>query len=547
MSDFSALLADLVHYAHREMRVEYREFLEMRHGLEEDRRLNPGCLSRADFLGVENGLVVYRYHDGETRLRDEDDVTLIDLSTEAEVKKLKIAKIDVKNKKVAFKSLKSPPGAVAVLATPQRENFALKGSLEKIAVNPAAHPLVHAILTKAASPSRPRPSDPIGRIADLESGFLVVQGPPGAGKTYTGARAIVAMLAKNRRVGIMSQSHKAINGLLKEVAEVAVEKGVELRALKASSRERDELHAPGVTNVDGTEMVNGHKTASLVAGTIYQMSRLPDGALDVLIFDEAGQLSLAYALAASRGARAAVFLGDHRQLPHVSKAKHPGEAGTSLMAYLLGDQAIVPESHGIFLSETFRMNRDVTRLISSISYEGKLESHDSAAGRSLGLSDDPADPLGPASVVFLEVEHSGNEQSSPEEADAIAGLVKRLKKAKPDAECMVVAAYRAQENEIRARVGDLADVGTVDKFQGREADVVFYSLAASDPSAIPRDAGFLLSTNRLNVALSRAKVKAILVCCPKLLEVPPTSLETMALANALCKVRFYHRSLITRR
>lgn len=542
MTEYAQMLADLVEYGRREMRVDYREYLELRHGLEEDRRLSPSCLARADFLGVENGLVVYRFQDHETRLREEDNVVLIDLATETEAKKTTIESLDLKSRKIGFKNLKSPPGAIAVLGQPMGENFQLRGALEKIAADPAAHPLAMAILARAPSPSAPGP-DPVARIAALESGFLVVQGPPGTGKTHTGSHAIVEMIRRGKRVGIMAQSHKAIGELLGKTAKLAQEQGVKFAALKAASRERDKVSAPGVKNVPGTDLVKAVLTVPCVAGTIYQMARLNPGSLDALFFDEAGQLSLAYVLAASRGAKCAVFLGDHRQLPHVTRAKHPGDAGSALMDYLLGEEAVVPESLGIFLSESRRMNRDLTALISELSYDGKLKSHISAADRALALGQDPKDPLGPASVVFLGVDHTGNEQSSTEEAQVIADLVGRLRQEKPGASLLIMAAYRAQENEIRSLVGEGVEVGTVDKFQGREADVIFYSLAASDPSAIPRDAGFLLSTHRLNVALSRAKLKAILVCNPKLLEVPPTSLETMRLANALCRVRAYHRAL----
>lgn len=542
MSDINQLLADLVEHSRREMRVDYREYLELRHGLEEDRRMSPACLSRADLLLPRDGMILYRFHDDETRLREEDQVVLIDLSTEEEVKKTEIVHLDLKAREIGFKKMAAPPAAIAVLSNSGRDNPYLKAAIETIGKDLNGHALARAILERQPAAAKPG-RDPLPRLAALKEGFLVVQGPPGTGKTYTGAHAIVERLARGERIGIMAQSHKAMNELVERVAKLAEEKGVTLNGLKAASRERDKVKAPGVSNVTGTILVKSVMTANLVAGTIYQMARLPKEALDVIFFDEAGQLSLAYAIGASRAAKAAVFLGDHRQLPHVSKAKHPGEAGASLMGYLLGELAVVPDELGIFLDQSYRMNREITELISVLSYAGRLKSHPDAAERRLDLNQDFNDPLGPASVVFLSVEHAGNEQSSVEEAEAIAGLVKRLQKEKPEMECLVVAAYRAQENLIRSLVGPGVDVGTVDKFQGKEADVVFYSLAASDPSAIPRDAGFLLSTHRLNVALSRARRKAILVCSPLLLEVQPTSLETMRLANGLCKVRAYHAGL----
>jgi uncharacterized protein len=81
---------------------------------------------------------------------------------------------------------------------------------------------------------------------------------------------------------------------------------------------------------------------------------------------------------------------------------------------------------------------------------------------------------------------------------------------------------------------DGVDAGTVDKFQGREAAVVFFSMATSSGDDIPRGLEFLFSRNRLNVAVSRAKVLAVLVCSPRLLETRCRTVEQMRLVNGLC-------------
>jgi uncharacterized protein len=104
---------------------------------------------------------------------------------------------------------------------------------------------------------------------------------------------------------------------------------------------------------------------------------------------------------------------------------------------------------------------------------------------------------------------------------------------------MVVAPYNAQVRTLREALlqRGLADVpvGTVDKFQGREAAIVFYSMATSSIDDIPRSLEFLFSRNRLNVAISRAMCLAVIVASPRLLEAHARTIDQMRLVNALCR------------
>ena len=134
------------------------------------------------------------------------------------------------------------------------------------------------------------------------------------------------------------------------------------------------------------------------------------------------------------------------------------------------------------------------------------------------------------------MEHEGRRQDSPEEAELIRAEIERMLAAGMEAsDFKVVAPYNAQMNLLRETVPSGVAVGTVDKFQGQEADVVFYSMASSSTEDIPRSLEFLFSRNRLNVAISRARCLAYLVCSPRLLEVDARTVEHMRLANALCR------------
>jgi superfamily I DNA and/or RNA helicase len=105
----------------------------------------------------------------------------------------------------------------------------------------------------------------------------------------------------------------------------------------------------------------------------------------------------------------------------------------------------------------------------------------------------------------------------------------------PDADILVVAPYNAQVAMLARHLPDGARIGTVDKFQGQEAPVVFFSTAASSAADVPRGMEFLFSLNRLNVAISRARGLAVLVSSPTLLSLSCGTPERMRLANAFCR------------
>jgi superfamily I DNA and/or RNA helicase len=152
-----------------------------------------------------------------------------------------------------------------------------------------------------------------------------------------------------------------------------------------------------------------------------------------------------------------------------------------------------------------------------------------------------------AGIRHLPVEHEGNSQASPEEAEAIAAEIEQLvgrgytpadgpPRPLSYEDVMVVAPYNQQVRCLRGRLPEAVRVGTVDKFQGQQAPVVFYSTASSSGAEIPRGLEFLFSRNRLNVAISRAQCLAYLVGSPRLLDVRCRTVEQMRLVNALCRL-----------
>jgi predicted RecB family nuclease len=360
-------------------------------------------------------------------------------------------------------------------------------------------------------------------LLSLDGRQLVIQGPPGSGKTWVSGRLVARLLAEGKRVGIASTSHKAIHKLLDEV-EAA---GIDLHGVKkATGGNPESLYES--EHITSSADRHGCLEAPLTGGTawLYAHGDL-DRTLDYLFVDEAGQVSLADAVAMGTCAQNLVLVGDPQQLAQVLQGSHPDGADVSVLQHLLGEHATIPPDRGLFLERTFRLHPDVCGYISEEFYEGRLGSDPVCATRTT--------PLG-TGLRWIEVEHDGCRQESRAEAERVAEEVARLRAAGVEAgEIMVVAPYNAQVNLLRELLPAGVPVGTVDKFQGQEAQVVLYSMASSSGEDIPHGLEFLLSRNRLNVAISRAQCLAYLVCSPRLLEVNCRTIEQMRLANALCR------------
>jgi uncharacterized protein len=364
-------------------------------------------------------------------------------------------------------------------------------------------------------------------LLSLDGGHLFVQGPPGSGKTWAGGRLVARLLAKGKRVGVASTSHKAIHKLLDEVEAGADELGLDLRGCKKASSGNPESFYES-DRVENLTDVADCLDWPLAAGTAWLFAdQRFDARLDYLFVDEGGQVSLADALAMGTCAQNLVLLGDPLQLGQVLQGTHPEGAGASVLEHLLGEAQTIPEDRGVFLERTFRLHPDVCRYISEAFYEGRLEPDPRTAARTT--------PFG-TGVRYLPVEHEGRRQDSPEEVEAIRAQIELMLAAgmRP-ADFKVVAPYNAQVNLLREVLPADVPIGTVDKFQGQEAEVVLYSMASSSGDDIPRSLEFLFSRNRLNVAISRARCLAYLVCSPRLLEVDARTIEHMRLANALCR------------
>jgi hypothetical protein len=387
-------------------------------------------------------------------------------------------------------------------------------------------------------PPRARLDGPLEDAAlSLDASYLPVQGPPGSGKTWNGARMAIALMKAGRRVGVTALSHKAIHKFLDDVERAALAEGYEFVGRQKASGEDSRYEGHGL--VESTESNEDmlDEELQLVAGTSFLFGREDmDQRVDTLFVDEGGQFSLADALAVGTAARNLVLLGDPNQLPQVSQGSHPPGANASVLEHILGEDETLRPGMGSFLEQTWRLRPEVNHYISETFYEGRLEPAPVTSTRSI------ADGNG---LRFLAVPHTGHRTASPEEAKTLAAEIERLvgtpyededgPRTLREADFIVVAPYNSHVRCLREALPPGVRVGTVDKFQGQQATVVFFSMASSSGEDVPRGIDFLFSRNRLNVAVSRARCLAYVVASPRLLDTECRTVEQMKLVNALCR------------
>lgn len=376
---------------------------------------------------------------------------------------------------------------------------------------------------------------------ELDGGVLPIQGPPGSGKTYLGARAI-AELARTKKVGVTAVSHKVIDNLLEEI----LDSGATLRLVHKHNEEPPE----GIEYVgDNADALGSIGVGAVVGATVWLWSSDDaEGSLDYLFIDEAGQMSLAHALAAARAARNVVLLGDPQQLEQPTKGAHPEGADVAALVHVLGkDRATLDDDQGLFLDRTWRLHPDICAFTSELYYEGRLGSIDGLERQR--LEGDP--PFTGAGLFVVEVPHEGNQSRSDEEIHVVGRIARHLlagtrwsdqegrTRSLEPSDILVVAPYNAQVSTLGRALASLGvtRVGTVDKFQGQEAAIVIYSCTASSPQDAPRGMAFLYDPHRFNVATSRARGAVIVVASPALFEADCRTPEQMLWANGLCRYR----------
>ncbi len=270
----------------------------------------------------------------------------------------------------------------------------------------------------------------------LDRTYLAVQGPPGSGKSTVGAQIIADLAGTGKKIGVTANSHKVIGELLAKVVRESERRGLDLCI---GQRTAPHQVPDGVTPLESKQAV-----AALVAGTydvtggttwLWAREDVTE-CIDVLVIDEAGQMSLADALAASPCAASLILLGDPQQLNQPLKGVHPMGAERSVLGHVLDGRRVIPPQLGVFLDGTWRMHPQISVYTSEVFYENQLHSHPGRECQQVS----GATPLSGTGIRFVAVPHESNTSSSPEEAAKLCELITSLLDSNPtftdaDGEC----------------------------------------------------------------------------------------------------------------
>jgi uncharacterized protein len=568
--DYRRHLADLLEFHAREGRPQWWEFFDRQSRFEDELLDDTECVAGLTMVGppvqVKRSFVYsFEFPPQETKRRAGDQVfDVATLSPAGTIENLDEENLIVGIKRGAKND--TLPENLTIGPGGPINTDALREAIYRFATDVLAggnrYPAIRDILSKAFPRIHGRrqgqaiadADDLLAAItavaAGLADSYLFIQGPPGAGKTHTSAHVVVELMRRGKTIGVAANSHKAIHNLLDMIERTAQQSGVSFQGIKKSSAGNPESVYTGRFIHSEDKIENISLSASLLAGSAWLFAHERfDRHLDYLVIDEAGQVCVANVVAMGTAARNILLVGDQMQLGQPIQGVHPGEAGASILDFLLADRPTVTPDRGIFLSQTRRLHPSICTFVSDAFYEGRLHPHPGNAVRRL-IFQSPVDGLTSQGIHFLPVAHAGCSQKSEEEARIVKDYYHRLigqqfvdkdrsTRRLTANDILVVSPYNVQVNHLKSVLPTGARVGTVDKFQGQEAPAVMLSMATSDAECLPREIDFLFSANRLNVALSRAQCLAVVIANPRLLETPCRTISQLRLINKFCQLVEY--------
>jgi predicted RecB family nuclease len=558
------LLANMIDWHRRELKASWWEHFRLAALSPEDLLDERAGLSGLTFETSVGGTAKcpihrYRFPQQETQFRGEESLKNVGGKSLGSVEDISIDERWVDIKKSADSADVHPQAVYAhsVVTAPKQADalfrlgaYVVENGMEGPGLLEAARGLILRMAPRTGGAplqlAEETASQAAIRLAPLlEGGTLGVQGPPGAGKTYTGARMICALAAAGKRVGICATSHKVIRNLLDATIEAAKKQRQAIQCVQRPKEMEDDRSSLRFAKKESAFFSALATDCQVGGATAWVWAREEArNTVDVLFVDEAAQMSLANILAISQAARVLVMLGDPQQLDQPIQGSHPEGTDVSGLTHMLdGEQTIAP-GRGLFLDLTWRLHPDICRFTSEVFYENRLQSRPGLEIQRVNSSS----RVQGSGLRCLLVRHTGNQSSSAEEAEAVRALVHEILAAKSkwvdnDGEerdvtlkyILIIAPYNAQVFQLKDVLPAGAEVGTVDKFQGQQAAIVIYSMTTSSHADAPRGMEFLYSLNRLNVATSRAKCVCVLVAAPDVFEPECRTPRQMRLANALCR------------
>lgn len=360
--------------------------------------------------------------------------------------------------------------------------------------------------------------------------YYLIQGPPGSGKTLLLAHLALEFAKEGKKVLITAATHTAINNALQKASILSQYPHI---IKVGKSHQKESLNANGSTAKNIPDFrrsgYDNNSEGIIVGATCYspQTKKLEFMDWDIVIVDEAGQLSVSLATAAMVKGKKYIFIGDHMQLPPIiSEGQNDPIFSKSVF------EVLFEHAPGVMLDTTYRMNKAINRFPSNQFYGGKLLTNFMNENRVLEI-DRPfmnhqniLDPDLPE-VLYCHFHNSPNTRSVFEANITAELVVELLFSGVPASEIACVTPYRSQVRQLKKaleskniEVENLKEIfiDTIEKIQGQERDVIIYSLATSDPIKAKRRADFFFNSNRLNVALTRARKKRIVLASKKTFE-----------------------------
>jgi ATP-dependent RNA/DNA helicase IGHMBP2 len=436
---------------------------------------------------------------------------------------------------------------------------------------PATFANDHVPANTAAYTSHLNPSQQAAvRHALAAEDVAIIHGPPGTGKTTTVAALIQTAVARGDRVLACAPSNLAVDNLAEQLAaagvslarlghparilpelqahtlDALVERQESYRQAKKLRRQafglRDQAGkfrrarpAPGEKQAlrdEAAQMLDEARqleaqaieqaldSAAVILSTLtgIDSALLGQRQFDLCVIDEAGQSTEPAAWIPVTRSDRLVLAGDHQQLPPtiVSRPAQEQGFGVSLLERLIQrDGAHLARR----LDVQYRMNQQIMDFSSAAFYDGALQADDSVQGHLLcNLPGVAGDGLTKTAVTFIDTAGAGYDDSqpadsdsrhNPEEAALAAKKVRQLLDANvPATSIAIITPYSAQVQLLRGLLPDSIRIGTVDGFQGREMEAIVISLVRSNREG---QVGFLAETRRMNVALTRARRKLIVI------------------------------------
>lgn len=388
--------------------------------------------------------------------------------------------------------------------------------------------------------------------------YYLIQGPPGTGKTWVLAHLAAGLAQNGERILVTAFTHRAINNALRKIVKATGYRDV----IKVGQKNYADDLSSESTSIPNYEKLeySPYSPASqgiIIGGTCFAVrtNRLREIQFDTIIFDEASQVTLPLAFAGMLSARKFIFIGDHKQMSPVITGVHDEKWVTCSIFETLFH--IAP---GTMLDTTYRMCAEINAFPSQRFYDNRLKPSKNAGNNRLKLVRKPIqfqkllDPDKPE--VFAEISHSGRGMRSPEEADLAANIVlEALACGVNPKEIAVVAPYRAQCRMIKHKIREYAIasnqknfedivVDTVERIQGQERDIVIISLTTSDPTHAAQRAEFYFQPNRLNVAITRPRVKRIVIGSINLFDARPLDPKLQEWVDNFRAL--YHQSYVVR-